>query len=93
MIGSAPAASVDRDVDDRGADTNLKQARCRVACHTNVVRRGAIVDDERHVLRIDARDIDATHSPIDGGSKVSAITVNGHQTHAAVDLNFVMHQC
>jgi hypothetical protein len=24
---------------------------------------------------------------------VSAITVNGHQTHAAVDLNFVMHQC
>jgi hypothetical protein len=33
------------------------------------------------------------HSPIDGSSKLSAITVNGHQTHAAVDLNFVLHQC
>jgi hypothetical protein len=71
----------------------LKQARCRVACHTNVVRRRAIVDDERHVLRIDARDVDTPHSPINGGSKLSAITVNGHKTHTAVDLNFVLHQC
>ena len=93
MIVPAPAASVDRDVDDRGADTNLKQARCRVACQTNVVRRGAIVDDERQVLRVDARDVDAPHSPIDGGSKVSAVTVNGDLTHAAVDLDFVLHQC
>jgi hypothetical protein len=88
-----PAASVDRNVNDCGADTNLKQARCRVTCHTNVVRRSAIVDDERHVLRIDARDVDAPDSPIDGGSKLSAITVNGHQAHAPVDLNFVLHQC
>jgi hypothetical protein len=93
VIVPAPAASVDCNVYDRGADTNLKQSRCRVACHTNVVRRGTIVDDERHVLRIDARDVDATDSPIDGGSKLPARTMDSDLPDAAVDFNFVLHEC
>jgi len=89
----APSASVDRDVYDRGVYANVKQARCRVARHTNVVRRNAIIDEKRHGLRIDARDVHAADPTIDRRSKLSASTVENHMPQAAVDFNFALHEC
>jgi hypothetical protein len=92
VIVPAPAASVDCNVYDGCADPNLKQACCRVGCHTNVIRRGAVIDNERQVLRIDARNVDAPYSPVDGGGKLFARTMDSDLPHAAVDFNFVLHE-
>ena len=90
-IVALASSSVDDDGDLCGADPYGKQTCCRVGRESDVVRRGAWMDDERHRLRINARGVNAPRAPVDSDVEETVRPTHRHLAQPSLNFDLVLH--